>query len=83
MKVSDVELPLNPEWRSISYKIYFGGTVANLDVQYQLKAFALAPDCVAINLYNITDATGVSIHEIFLTQPNLTKNGKENLKLFF
>jgi hypothetical protein len=79
----EVELPLNPEGESVTFLFYYTGSVSTLEVKYQIKTFPLAPDCVAIDLYTVTDATGTTVKEIFFTKREITRNDEEHLKLFF
>ena len=81
--VSTVQLPLHPDLDSIKFNLYFGNSVSVLDVQYKIRTFALAPDCLAIDLYSITDATGVTINQIVFKQKELSKDVPENLQLYF
>jgi hypothetical protein len=74
---------LHPDLDSIKFNLYFGNSVSVLDVQYKIRTFALAPDCLAIDLYSITDATGVTINQIVFKQKELSKDVPENLQLYF
>ena len=80
---SSVELPLNPESDLITCRFYFDNSITVLDVQYNIKTFALAPECLAIDLFSITDATAPTINEIFFTQKEITTDAVENLRLYF
>jgi hypothetical protein len=81
--VTSVALPLHPEAESITYLFYLGNSVTPLEVQYKIKTFALAPDCLAIDIYSVTEATGESINQIFFKQREISQNATENIQLYF
>ena len=81
--VSSVQLPLHPELESITYNLYFGNSVSILDVQYNIRTFASAPDCQVISLYSFSDVTGMAINQIIIKQNELSKDVPENLQLYF
>jgi hypothetical protein len=81
--LNKVALPLNPALNSMTYVFYYNNTEATLEIHYKFKTFALAPDCNAIDLITLTEATSVTAQSPTVTQPNLTSTTVENIKLYF
>lgn len=81
--VSSVSLPLHPESNSITYYLYFGSSYSTLKVDYRIRTFALAPDCDAIDIYSLVDATGESINEVAIKQNSVVKSDAKNIYLYF
>jgi hypothetical protein len=81
--LATVKLPVNPATDKMTYIFYYNETQAVLEVQYKFKTFALAPACNAIDLITLSDATGITIQELTISQPKLTNSVVENIKLYF
>lgn len=81
--IATVKLPLNPAVPNMTYIFYYDNTQATLDIKYNFQTFALAPDCKAIDIITLSDATGITIQDITISQPKLTSSVVENIKLYF
>ena len=81
--VATVKLPLDPSVNSMTYKFYYDNTIATLEVAYVSRSYALAPDCKAIDIITLLDATVTAIQDIIIFRPELTSNAAENIKLYF
>jgi hypothetical protein len=81
--ISTLQLPLNPAVDTMTYVFYYYQTQATLGIKYEFNTFALAPDCSAIDLITLTDARGIFIQNLTVTQPKLTNSVVENIKLYF
>lgn len=81
--LSKVALPLDPKTKSMTYIFYFENTQASLEIKYNFQTYALAPDCNAIDLITLKDATGITIQDLTISQPKLTNTIAENIKLYF
>ena len=81
--LNSVTLPVNPAVDSMAYIFYYTNAQATLEIQYSLKTFALAPECNAIDLITLTNATGIAIQNLTVTQSKLSSKTVENIKLYF
>lgn len=81
--LTTVRLPVNPATDNMTYVFYYDDTQAVLEIQYKFKTFALAPECNAIDLITLRDATGITIQALTISQPKLTSSVVENIKLYF
>jgi hypothetical protein len=81
--LDEVTLPLNPAVPNMTYIFYYDDTQATLDIKYKFQTFALAPDCNAIDIITLSDATGITIQDLTISQPKLTSRVVENIKLYF
>jgi hypothetical protein len=82
--ISSVALPLDPAMDTATYHLYYNDTHAILGLSYQMRTFALAPDCDVIELITLKDAKGQIIQETKISTPDITSSGTtENIKLYF
>jgi Family of unknown function (DUF6452) len=81
--IATVTLPLNPAVPNMTYIFYYDDTQATLELKYKFQTFALAPDCNAIDIITLSDATGITIQDLTISQPKLTSSVVENIKLYF
>lgn len=81
--LEEVTLPLNPGESSMTYIFYYDNTQATLEIEYEFQTFVLAPECSAIDLITLTDATGTTIQNLTISQTKLTGSVVENIKLYF
>lgn len=81
--LSEVKLPLNPGVKNMTYIFYYDETQSTLEIKYDFKTYALAPECNAIDLITLKDATGITIQAVTIAQPKITNTLAENIKLYF
>lgn len=80
---NSVKLPIDPNHEITEYHFYYANQHATLLVTYSFQAFALAPECSAIEIASIQKAEPTLIQEVTITRPDLTNNVSENLRLYF
>jgi hypothetical protein len=78
-----IELPLDPNAGKMTYYFYYQNTIATLEISYSSRTFALAPECKAIDIITLLDATATVIQDLKISQPELSSNATENIKLYF
>jgi Family of unknown function (DUF6452) len=81
--LSGIKLPLNPQTDTMTFHFYYEKKHALLGISYEIKTFALAPDCKAIDLITLLDANQAIIQDFKISQPKITRNVSENIKLYF
>ena len=81
--ISSVKLPLNVDTNSARFYFYYGTHIASLQVDYLTRTFALAPDCSAIDLITLQGCVIAVIEDFKISQPEITSNVAENIKLYF
>ena len=81
--VPGVDLLLDYSASSARINFYYGGQHGVLDLSYSHRTFVLGPDCKAIDLLSVAEATVTDISDVKIFKPDLTRNGTENLRLYF
>lgn len=81
--LSSVILPLNYAQDVARFHFYYQSNHSILDLKYTRKTFVLAVDCNAIDLLTLDDATAITIKDLKISVPDITKNAIENIKLYF
>lgn len=81
--VTLITLPIDPGNAITSYTLYHNNATTIIEVEYAFKTYALAPDCNAIDLLTITQATATSVQAITIVQPKLTGTLAENVRLYY
>jgi hypothetical protein len=81
--ITTVKLPIDPNVMEMQYVFYANTGIDTLGIQYSLKTFALAPECEAIDLITLTDARSNSLPQATISQPKITNQDVENIKLYF
>ena len=81
--LSSIRLPFHSTATVMTYHFYYEKKHAVLVLSFKTETFPLAPGCDAIDLITLLEAAPTVIQDAKISQPKLTSNVVENIKLYF